>query len=73
MRKNARVLLQHYFLEDGSISTRVSNHSMKLDDDLIGNILGVPMGGIRSIARKTCSVEFLKECSRFLTLVVLDF
>ena len=51
-------------LEDGSISTRVSNHSLKLEDDLLRNIIGVPRGRIKSVAGKTCSVDFLKECSK---------
>lgn len=41
------------FAENRSISTRMGYHSMKLDEDLLGKILGVPTGGIRSVVGKT--------------------
>lgn len=50
------------FAKDGSISTRVGNHSMKLDDELLGNMLGVSRVGIRTVVGKTCFDEFVKKC-----------
>lgn len=41
------------FAKDGSISTRVGNKSLQLDEYLLGEILGVPTGGIRSVIGKT--------------------
>ena len=42
----------------------MSNHSLKLDDDFLRNILGVPRGRMKSVAGKICSVEFLMEFTK---------
>ncbi|KAG5629388.1 hypothetical protein H5410_001105 [Solanum commersonii] len=52
------------FVEDGSINSRVRDKSLYLDKDLLGEILEVPKGGIRSVVGKTCTMEFVKECSK---------
>ncbi|TMW98988.1 hypothetical protein EJD97_003221 [Solanum chilense] len=38
-----------------------------LDEDLLGNILEVPRDGIGFVVGRTCSVEFVKECSKIPT------
>ncbi|KAH0739679.1 hypothetical protein KY290_038384 [Solanum tuberosum] len=50
------------FEEDGSINTRVGDKRLHLTEDLLGKILEVLREGTRSVVRKTCSVEFVKEC-----------
>ena len=41
--------------------------SVYLDEDLLGNILDVSREGIRSVVGRTCSIEFVKECSEIPT------
>lgn len=41
--------------------------SVYLDEDLLGNILDVSREGIRSVVGRTCSVEFVKKCSKIPT------
>lgn len=55
------------FNDDESINTRVGDVSAYLDEDLLGNILGVPREGIRSVVGRTCFVEFVKEYSKIPT------
>ncbi|KAH0765549.1 hypothetical protein KY285_001420 [Solanum tuberosum] len=50
--------------EDGSITTRVGSTSLHMIEDLLGQILEVPREGTRSVIGKTCTVEFVKECSK---------
>ncbi|KAG5611590.1 hypothetical protein H5410_022871, partial [Solanum commersonii] len=50
--------------EDGSINTRVGDTNLHLIEDLLGQILEVPREGTRSVIRKTCTAEFVKECSK---------
>ncbi|KAH0738358.1 hypothetical protein KY290_037063 [Solanum tuberosum] len=52
------------FEEDGSINTRVGDKSLHLTEELLGQVLGVPREGTRSVVGKTCNVEFVKECSK---------
>lgn len=40
------------------------NKSPQFDEDFLGDILGVPNGGIWSAIQKTYNVEFMKECSK---------
>lgn len=42
----------------------MGNKSLQLNEDLLGEILGVPMGVIRFVVGKRCSVEFVNECSK---------
>ncbi|KAK4721732.1 hypothetical protein R3W88_011965 [Solanum pinnatisectum] len=52
------------FGEDGSITSRVGNKNLYLDEDLLGQILAVPRGEIRSLVKKTYTTKFVKECSK---------
>ncbi|KAH0664993.1 hypothetical protein KY285_026199 [Solanum tuberosum] len=52
------------FEENGSINTRVRDKRLHLTEDLLGQILEVPREGTRSIIGKTCTLEFVKECSK---------
>ncbi|KAG5585860.1 hypothetical protein H5410_046294 [Solanum commersonii] len=52
------------FAEDGSINTRVGDKSLHLDEDLLGQLLEVPREGIRSLVRKSCTTEIVKEFSK---------
>ena len=45
----------------------MKNIVVHLDEDLLGTIFGVPRGGIRSIDRKACSMDFVKICSKLPT------
>lgn len=51
------------FYEDRSLRSRVNNQCLTLDEDLLLNILSVSRDGIRYIIGRTCSAEFMKECS----------
>ncbi|KAH0635615.1 hypothetical protein KY289_035530 [Solanum tuberosum] len=52
------------FAEDGSLNTWVRNESLHLDEELLRKILEVPREGIRSVVGKSCSKQFVKECSK---------
>ncbi|KAH0765633.1 hypothetical protein KY285_001504 [Solanum tuberosum] len=52
------------FEEDGSINTRVGDKSLHLTEDLLGKILEVLREGTRFVVGKTCTEEFVKECSK---------
>ncbi|KAG5605063.1 hypothetical protein H5410_026555 [Solanum commersonii] len=52
------------FEEDGSINTRVGDKNLHLTEDLLGQILEIPREGTRSVIGKTCTEEFVKECSK---------
>ncbi|KAH0767524.1 hypothetical protein KY285_003395 [Solanum tuberosum] len=52
------------FVEDGSLNTLVGNESLRLDEELLGKILEVPKQGTRSMVGKSCTKQFVKECSK---------
>ncbi|KAG5606943.1 hypothetical protein H5410_028435 [Solanum commersonii] len=52
------------FEEDGSINTRVGDKSLHLTEELLGQILGVPREGTRSVIGKIYTLEFVKEFSK---------
>lgn len=61
----------HYkleFLDDGSLNTQVGERKLHLDEMFFGEILGVPVEGIRSITGKICSKEFLNEYGKLSNL-----
>ncbi|KAG5622996.1 hypothetical protein H5410_008214 [Solanum commersonii] len=52
------------FADDGSLDTWVGNKNVLLDEELMGQILEVPREGIRSVVGKSCTKQFMKECSK---------
>ena len=50
------------------MKTRVGNIEIYLDEDLLGNVLGVHREGIKSVVGKNCSVEFVNVCSKVPTI-----
>ncbi|TMW83248.1 hypothetical protein EJD97_002388 [Solanum chilense] len=50
--------------EDGSVNTIVNDIVVHLDETLLGKILRVPRDGTMCVVGKTCSVEFVTQCSK---------
>ncbi|KAH0742996.1 hypothetical protein KY290_030989 [Solanum tuberosum] len=52
------------FAEDDSFHTWVGNKSLYLDEELLGKIQEVPREETRSVVGKSCTKQFVKECSK---------
>ncbi|KAG5600435.1 hypothetical protein H5410_031805 [Solanum commersonii] len=52
------------FVENSNINTWIENESLHLDEELLGKILEVPREGTRFIVGKSCTKQFVKECSK---------
>ncbi|KAH0645105.1 hypothetical protein KY284_032989 [Solanum tuberosum] len=58
------------FNGDRSLHALVGDKRVQLNEELLGEILEVPIEGIMSVAGKHCTLHFANECSKLLTCIV---